>query len=158
MCIYIYIYTHTHTEGFPCGSAGKESACNAGDLDSVPGLGRSPGEGRGYPLQYSGLGIPWTVQSRTRLKDFHFTSSHMCADTHTFPWCTVTVHTHCGTHTRVPLVYSHSAHCHSAHSLWPSASQRHAHGCPDSSDINHQRPKRGLRPISWKSPLFPPNS
>ena len=41
--------------GFPCGSAGKESACNAGDLGSVPGLGRSPGEGKGYPLQYSGL-------------------------------------------------------------------------------------------------------
>ena len=41
--------------GFPCGSAGKESACNAGDLDSIPGLGRSPGEGKGYPLQYSGL-------------------------------------------------------------------------------------------------------
>ena len=40
---------------FPCGSAGKESACNAGDLDSIPGLGRSPGEGKGYPLQYSGL-------------------------------------------------------------------------------------------------------
>ena len=41
--------------GFPCGSAGKESACNAGDLGSVPGLGRSPGEGKGYPLQYFGL-------------------------------------------------------------------------------------------------------
>ena len=41
--------------GFPCGSAGKESACNAGDLGSIPGLGRSPGEGKGYPLQYSGL-------------------------------------------------------------------------------------------------------
>ena len=40
---------------FPCGSAGKESACNVGDLGSVPGLGRSPGEGKGYPLQYSGL-------------------------------------------------------------------------------------------------------
>ena len=40
---------------FPCGSAGKESACNAGDLGSIPGLGRSPGEGEGYPLQYSGL-------------------------------------------------------------------------------------------------------
>ena len=37
------------------GSAGKESACNAGDLGSVPGLGRSPGEGKGYPLQYSSL-------------------------------------------------------------------------------------------------------
>ena len=41
--------------GFPCGSAGKESACNMGDLGSIPGLGRSPGEGKGYPLQYSGL-------------------------------------------------------------------------------------------------------
>ena len=41
--------------GFPCGSAGKESTCNAGDLGSIPGLERSPGEGKGYPLQYSGL-------------------------------------------------------------------------------------------------------
>ena len=41
--------------GFPCGSAGKESACNVGDLGSIPGLGRSSGEGKGYPLQYSGL-------------------------------------------------------------------------------------------------------
>ena len=40
---------------FPCGSAGKESARNAGDLGSIPGLGRSLGEGKGYPLQYSGL-------------------------------------------------------------------------------------------------------
>ena len=39
----------------PRGSAGKESACNEGDLDSIPGWGRSPGEGNGYPLQYSGL-------------------------------------------------------------------------------------------------------
>ena len=41
--------------GFPGGSAGKESACNVGDLGSIPGLGRSPGEGNSYPLQYSGL-------------------------------------------------------------------------------------------------------
>ena len=41
--------------GFPCGSAGRESSCNMGDLGSMPGLGRSPGEGKGYPLQYSGL-------------------------------------------------------------------------------------------------------
>ena len=41
--------------GVPCGSAGKESAYNAGDLGLIPGLGRSPGEGKGYPLQYSGL-------------------------------------------------------------------------------------------------------
>ena len=39
--------------GFPSGSDGKESACNAGDLGSIPGLERSPGEGNGYPLQYS---------------------------------------------------------------------------------------------------------
>ena len=38
--------------GFPGGSDGKESACNVGDLVSIPGLGRSPGEGNGYPLQY----------------------------------------------------------------------------------------------------------
>ena len=37
------------------GSAGKQSTCNAGDLGSIPGLGRSPGEGNSYPLQYSGL-------------------------------------------------------------------------------------------------------
>ena len=44
--------------GFPGGSAGKESPCNAGDLGSIPGLGRSPGEGKGCPLQYSGLENP----------------------------------------------------------------------------------------------------
>ena len=41
--------------GFPCGSADKEYACNAGDLGSIPGLGRSSEEGKGYLLQYSGL-------------------------------------------------------------------------------------------------------
>ena len=41
--------------GFPCGSVGKESACNAGDLGLIPASGRSPGEGKGYPLQYSCL-------------------------------------------------------------------------------------------------------
>ena len=43
---------------FPCFSDGKESACNGGDLGSVPGLGRSPGEGNGYPLQDSCLENP----------------------------------------------------------------------------------------------------
>ena len=61
---------------FPCGSAGKESTCNAGDLGSIPGL--SPGEGKGYPLQYSGLEnsmdcmVHGVAKSRTRLSDFHF--------------------------------------------------------------------------------------
>ena len=43
--------------GFPGGSNSKESACNVGDLGSIPGLGGSPGEGKGYPLQYSGHGV-----------------------------------------------------------------------------------------------------
>ena len=62
--------------GFTCGSAGKDSACNAGDLGLIPGLGRSPGEGKGYPLQYSGLEnsmdciVHWVTKSRTRLSYF----------------------------------------------------------------------------------------
>ena len=44
-----------HAVGFPDGSDGEESACNAGDMDLIPELGRSPGEGSGYPLQYSCL-------------------------------------------------------------------------------------------------------
>ena len=59
--------------GFPCGSAGKESSCNAGDLGLIPRLGRSPGKGKGYPLQYSGLENSIDcIQSGTRLRDFHF--------------------------------------------------------------------------------------
>ena len=63
--------------GFPGGSAGKESACNAGDLGSIPGLGRSPGEGNSYPLQYSGLEksmdciVHGVAKSQTQLNDFH---------------------------------------------------------------------------------------
>ena len=64
--------------GFPCGSAGKESACHAGDLGSILGLGRSPGEEKGYPLQYSGLQKSMdcidhgVTKKRTWLSDFHF--------------------------------------------------------------------------------------
>ena len=75
--------------GFPCGSAGKESTYNVNppiippynvgeNLGSFPGLGRSPGEGKGYPLQYSGLenSMDWIVpglsKSQTRLSNFHF--------------------------------------------------------------------------------------
>ena len=43
------------TVGFPCSSDGKEFICNVGDVGSIPGLSRSPGKGKGYPLQYSGL-------------------------------------------------------------------------------------------------------
>ena len=54
--------------GSPCGSAGEESACTVGDLGSIPGLGRSPGEGNSYPLQYSGL-QSMGLQSQTRLSN-----------------------------------------------------------------------------------------
>ena len=50
--IFTSLYT---TESFPGGSDGKESACSVGDLGSILGLGRSPGEGKAYPLQYSDL-------------------------------------------------------------------------------------------------------
>ena len=64
--------------GFPGGSADKESTYNAGDLDSISALGRSPGGGKGYPLQYSGLEnsmeciVHGVAKSGTRLSDFHF--------------------------------------------------------------------------------------
>ena len=67
ICVYIYIYMCVCVcvcvcvciiQGFPGGSNGKESACNAGDLGSVPGLGRSPGKGNGYPLHYFCLENP----------------------------------------------------------------------------------------------------
>ena len=65
-------------EGFPGNSASKESTCNAGDLGSIPGLGRSPGEGNDYSLQYSGLEnsmdyiVHGVAKSWTQLNDFHF--------------------------------------------------------------------------------------
>ena len=64
--------------GFPCGSAGKESICNVGDLGSIPGLGWIPEERKGYPLQYSGLensmdyAVYGVTKSRTWLSGFHF--------------------------------------------------------------------------------------
>ena len=68
--------------GFPDGSVGKESACNVGDMGLIPGLGRSPGEGNSYLLQYSGLEnsmdrgawgatVHGVTESQTRLNDFH---------------------------------------------------------------------------------------
>ena len=64
--------------GLPCSSAGKEAICNAGDPGSIPGLGRSLGEGIGYPLQYSGLEnsmdciVHGLAKSQVQLSDFHF--------------------------------------------------------------------------------------
>ena len=63
----------TLSRGFPCDSACKESACSVGDLGLIPGLGRSPGAGKGYSLQDSGLDSPGDAKSWARLSDFHFT-------------------------------------------------------------------------------------
>ena len=74
------ISVYTLILGFPGGSDGKEPACDAGDLDSIPGSGRFPEEGKGYPLQYSCLENPmergaWraivhgVANSRTHLRD-----------------------------------------------------------------------------------------
>ena len=63
--------------GVPGGSDGKESACSAGDLGSIPGMGRTPGEGNSYPLQYSGLEnsmdciVHGVAKNWARLSDFH---------------------------------------------------------------------------------------
>ena len=68
--------THSNILGLPCGSAGKESTCNAGDPSSIPGSGRSCGEGKGYPLKYSGLEnsmnciVHGVTKSQTQLSDF----------------------------------------------------------------------------------------
>jgi len=63
--------------GFPYGSAGKESACNAGDLGLIPGLGRSPGEGKATHSSILARRIPWIIvhgvaKNRTQLSNFHF--------------------------------------------------------------------------------------
>ena len=64
--------------GFTRGSDGKEFTCNVGDLGLIPGLGRSPGEGKGYSLQYSDLEnsmdciVHGVTKSQTQLSDFHF--------------------------------------------------------------------------------------
>ena len=77
MCVFCVCL---YEKGFPGGSDGKESTSNVGDLSLIPELGRSSGEGNGYPLQYSGLEnsmdclVHGVTKSWTRLSDFHFTS------------------------------------------------------------------------------------
>ena len=74
----LVIYFIHSSVGYLSGSNGKESACNVGDAGLIPGLGRSPGAGKGYPLQYSGLEnsmdctVHGVAKSQTRLSDFYF--------------------------------------------------------------------------------------
>ena len=71
--------THSSILRLPSGSAVKESACYEGDLDSVPGLGRSPGDGNSYPLQYSGLenSTDYTESDTTERLSLHFMESQL---------------------------------------------------------------------------------
>ena len=74
--------------GFPCDSAGRKSACNVGDLGLIPGLERSPGEGNGYPLHYSGLENPmnrgaWQAIVHGVTKSWPRLSIHTHPHTHT---------------------------------------------------------------------------
>ena len=77
ICILFQILFHGSSDS-------KESACNARDLGWIPGLGRSPGEGKGYPLQYSGLEnsmdyiVHGIAKSQTRLSNFHFHFPRLC--------------------------------------------------------------------------------
>ena len=79
-----------NNSGFSGDSAGKEPTCNAGDLGSLPGLGRSPGEGNSYPLQYSGLEnsmvciVHGVTKNQTRLSDF--TSLHFMSKSMSLTW------------------------------------------------------------------------
>ena len=75
--------------GFSHSSVGKESACNAGDLGLTPGLERTPGEGKGHPLQYSGLEnsidclVHGVTKSWTQQSDFHLTRNRERGELHT---------------------------------------------------------------------------
>ena len=74
---YIFATSSSSSMGFPDSSVGNESTYNAGDPGLIPGLGRSPGEGKSYPLQYSGLEnstdcvFYGVAKSRAKLSDFH---------------------------------------------------------------------------------------
>ena len=70
--------------GFPYSSVGKESTCNAGDPGLIPGSGRSTGEEIVYPLQYSGLEIPWTVKSMGSKRVGHERTPFTHSLTHSF--------------------------------------------------------------------------
>ena len=80
LCIFYYKNEKkdSYRKNFPDGSDGKESVFSVGDQDLIPGLRRSPGGGKGYPLQYSGLEnskdciVHGFAKSRTQLSDFHF--------------------------------------------------------------------------------------
>ena len=79
-------------QSFAGGTPGKESACNLRDLGLIPGLGRSPGEGKDYPLQHSGLEnfmnciVHGVAKSWTLLNNFHFTSLHSSIVAWKIPW------------------------------------------------------------------------
>ena len=112
-----------HVYGFPGGSYGKESAYNAGDLGSIPGWGRSPGEGNGYPLQCSGLENPMDRSDR------HRTWGHKQSDTterltlspHTCMYVYKALHTHFLSKWSYRMHFIPQLACHVTIYNWPFA-------------------------------------
>ena len=94
--IHYFLVPYTYIWGFPGSSAGKESTCNAGNLDSIPGLGRSAGGGHSNPFQYSclenpheqkslvGYGSPGLVDWVTKHNTAAYINIHICTHTHTY--------------------------------------------------------------------------
>ena len=84
LALLLLLFIEVQLIGFPDSSIGKESSHNAEDLGSIPVLGRSPEEGKGYPFQYSGLEnsmnciVHQIAKSRTQMNDFRFTSRQVC--------------------------------------------------------------------------------
>ena len=81
MVMHVVLQCRNHKLGFPGGSVGKESACNAGDPDSISGLGRSPGEGKAthssilaWPGEFYGLYSPWGSKESDTTDNFCFQS------------------------------------------------------------------------------------
>ena len=137
--------------GLSGGSDGKEFACNAGDLGLIPGLGRSPGEGNSYPLQYSCLEKPtnrgawWAAvhgvtKSRTRLSDFTFTTHYVTFSSVQFSSVAQSCPALCDPMNRsMPGLPVH-------HQL-PEFTQTHVHPVSDAIQPSH--------PLSSPSPLAP---
>ena len=88
-----FIFGLVCQSGFPCGAAGKESTCNEGDLDLIPGSGRFPGEGNSYPLHYFGLEksmdsiVHGIAKRRTQLSNFHFHFMARVSDRQSLTFC-----------------------------------------------------------------------
>ena len=144
---------------FPDSSVGKESACNVGDLGSIPGLGRSPGEWEGYPLQYCGLEnskdciVHGVTKSQTRVNDFHssgFTDAFLFIKLpigHLSPYRSDQIRSVAQSCPTLCDPMNHSTPGLPVHHQLPEFTQTHAHRVSDAIQPSH--------PLSSPSPPAP---